>query len=142
MKHRKNIIGKSPLKSALERLEENKLVAFNKVDEDGNMFLPHSFDMANEISNNIHNDLMNQFDDAIIEGLKRKGFEFKNKLKLETFVKERCRCEDNIYLKERTYYVDDIPFFLHNYKFDFNIETIHEDRKTTMSANSGSFAYL
>jgi len=90
--------------------------------------------------NKLCKDLNNQLDSCFIEGLKRKGFEFETKPELEQFIIEHCRCEDNVDFKERVYYVDYIPFFLHRY--EVGVETITEDRKITMSANYGSFAYL
>lgn len=106
-----------------------------------NMELP-KFDFMSEAMNSLYNDLNNQLETAIIEGLKRKGFEFDDKLELELFIKNRCRCEDNIDLKERVYYIDDIPFFLHKYEIKMDLNPITEDRKTIISANYGTFAYL
>ena len=42
----------------------------------------------------LSSELNKKLEDYIIEGLKRKGFEFKNRLELETFIKNNCRCED------------------------------------------------
>lgn len=53
----------------------------------------------------------------LIEGLKRKGLEFNhNSFELIDFIKKNCRVEDAIHLQQRTYFVNDIPFFQHNYK--------------------------
>ena len=87
-------------------------------------------------------DLNKKLEDYIIEGLKRKGFEFKHKIELEEFVKERCRCEDNIDLKEKIYYVDNIPFFLHNYKSEPLQMPSITDREYKLTANLGTYAYL
>jgi hypothetical protein len=85
--------------------------------------------------------LNKQLEDYIIEGLKIKGFEFENRLELENFIKSNCRCEDNIDYKERVYYVNDIPFFLH--KYEVIQEPITEyNNGFRMSANYGSYAYL
>jgi hypothetical protein len=101
-----------------------------------------NYNIIHDLINDICNNLNNQLQDYIVVGLKRKGFEFKNKLELEQFVKDRCRCEDSIDLKERVYFVDDIPFFLHNYKIKIDLNPITENRCTKMSANYGCFAYL
>ncbi len=101
-----------------------------------------NYDFMNEAINSLCSNLNNQLDTAIIEGLKRKGFEFDNKLELELFVKNRCRCEDRCDLKERVLYVDDIPFFLHKYEIEMDTTPLIEDRKTTISANYGTFTYL
>jgi hypothetical protein len=101
-----------------------------------------NIDLPNyDIIGRLHDDLNRQLEDSVIEGLKRKGFEFKHKLELETFVKERCRCEDNVDLKERVYYVDNIPFFLHNYKSEMT-NPITFDWDVKMCTNYGFYAYL
>lgn len=61
-------------------------------------------------------DLNKQFEDAVTEGLRRKGFKFETRVELEDFVKQHCCSADDVRLKQTTYYVNDIPFFLHNYK--------------------------
>jgi len=90
----------------------------------------------------LYNDLNKKLEDYVIEGLKRKGFEFNHKLELEEFVKERCRCDDNIDLKEKIYYVDNIPFFLHNYKIEPLKMPSITDREYKITANLGTYAYL
>jgi len=83
------------------------------------------------------------FDNLIIEGLKRKGYEFKNHLELTKFIKERCKCTDNILTNEKVYYVDDTPFFLHKYKNDFEINNpIENDNSVTMSIDFGEYAFI
>jgi hypothetical protein len=90
----------------------------------------------------VTNDLINNLESYFIEGLKRKGFEFKHKIGLEEFVRERCRCEDNVDSKEKVYYVDNIPFFLHNYKSELlNMPSI-KDREFKITVNLGSYSYL
>jgi len=105
------------------------------------MDLPN-YDIIHDVIGRLSNNLSKQLDDYVIEGLKRKGFEFKHKNELEAFVKERCRCEDNVDLKERVYYVDDIPFFLHNYKSEPLQMPSITDREYKLTANLGTYAYL
>jgi len=105
-----------------------------------NMDLPNSGYM-HDAMNKLCKDLNGKLDSYLVEGLKRKGFKFSTQFELEKFIKNRCRCEDNMHLKERIYYVDDTPFFLHRYEIEME-PLITEDRKITMSANYGSFAYL
>ena len=90
----------------------------------------------------LSNDLNKKLEDYIIEGLKRKGFEFNHKLELEEFVKERCRCDDNIDLKEKIYYVDNIPFFLHNYKIEPLKMPSITDKEYKITSSLGTYAYL
>lgn len=47
--------------------------------------------------------LNKQLEDYMIEVLKRKGFEFDNRIELENFIKSNCRCEDRTDIKQRTY---------------------------------------
>ena len=101
-----------------------------------------NYDIINDVIGSFSNHLTSKMDNLIIEGLKIKGFEFNNKIELESFIKERCRCEDNIASKERIYYVDDIPFFLHNYKSE--IITTSEITSPTykLTGDLGYYAYL
>lgn len=105
-------------------------------------FIVPNFDFMNEMTMKISNDLNSQIETAIIEALKLKGFEFENRIELENFIKQRCKCEDNIDLKERTYYVDDKPFFLHMYKPELEIKKVLEDRNVTFSASYGKYRTL
>ena len=106
-----------------------------------NMDLPN-YDIIHDVIGRLHNDLNKKLEDYVIEGLKRKGFEFKHPIELEAFVKERCRCEDNIDLKEKIYYVDNIPFFLHNYKSEPLQMPSITDGEYKITANLGTYAYL
>lgn len=47
-----------------------------------------NYDIIHHIIDRLFNDLNKQLEDYIIEGLKRKGFEFKSKIELEVFIKE------------------------------------------------------
>lgn len=86
--------------------------------------------------------LNKQLEVYMIEGLKRKGFEFENRMDLENFIKSNCRCEDRIDIKQRTYFANDIPFFLHCYEIEMDLNQIQTDRGFKMSANYGRYAYL
>ncbi len=106
-----------------------------------NMDLPN-YDIIHDVIGRLSNDLNKQLENYVIEGLKRKGFEFKDRIELEAFIKERCRCEDNIDLKEKVYYVDNTPFFLHNYKSESLQMPSITDREYKLTANLGTYAYL
>ena len=83
-----------------------------------------------------------QLEEYMIEALRRKGFEFENRMELRTFILSKCRCEDRTDIKQRTYFVNDIPFFLHCYEIKMDLNPIITDREVQMSANYGSYAYL
>lgn len=97
--------------------------------------------LQNEILNKIYSSLQSQLENLIIEGLKRKGYQFENKKDLEDFVKTRCRRTDNIQQKQCVYYVDDTPFFLHNYEV-VNEQLTEHNNGIKMSANYGTYSYL
>ncbi len=95
-----------------------------------------------DVIGRLSSQLNKKLEDYMIEGLKRKGFEFENRMELENFIKSNCRCEDIIDIKQRTYFVNDIPFFLHCYEIEMDLNPIQTDMEFKMSANYGSYAYL
>ena len=95
-----------------------------------------------DVIGRLSSELNKKLEDIMIEGLKLKGFEFKNKIELENFIQAHCRCEDNVDLKERTYFVNDIPFFLHKYEMEMDTLPFYEEGKYSMTANYGRYAYL
>lgn len=122
-----------------------KPIEFKTIDPYGDLLLPDSIkinSLQDLAINQLQKNLINQLDNACIEGLKRKGFEFEHPYELEMFVKERCRCEDNIHSKEKVYFVDETPFLLHKYNVEFNLDTITENGVTSISASLGEFCYL
>ena len=56
--------------------------------------------LLSSVTSRLFSELQTKLEDYIIEGLKRKGFEFENRTDLEEFIKTRCECKDNIYFKE------------------------------------------
>ena len=86
--------------------------------------------------------LNKQLEDYTIEGLQRKGFEFENRMELENFIKSNCRCEDRTDIKQRTYFVNDIPFFLHCYEIEMDLNPIQTDTEVKMSAIYDRYAFL
>ena len=95
-----------------------------------------------DVIGRLSSQLNKQLEDLWIEGLKRKGFEFENRMELENFIKSNCRCEDRTDIKQRTYFANDIPFFLHCYEIEMDLNPIQIDREFKMSANYGHYAYL
>lgn len=99
---------------------------------------PPSF-MA-EVTGRLYFQLNKQLDDLLIEGLRRKGFEFKDRMELVAFIKSNCRCEDRTGIKQRTYFVKDIPFFLHYYETDLTSNTT--DKEVKILASFGRYDFL
>ena len=95
-----------------------------------------------DVIGRLSSQLNKQLEDYMIEGLKRKGFEFENRMELENFIKSNCRYEDRTDIKQRTYFANDIPFFLHCYEIEMDLNLITTDREVKMSANYGRYAYL
>jgi hypothetical protein len=90
-----------------------------------------------EITKTLTEKLINNFENIIIQGLKNKGFEFKNKNELENFIKTRCRKEDYLLKKQAIYFVDDAPFLSHNYE-----QVIEPMQNNNISANWGYYVFL
>jgi len=105
-----------------------------------NIDLPN-YDIIDDVIDRLSSELNKKLEDYFIEGLKRKGFEFENRLELETFIKNNCRCEDTPHKKERVYFANDTPFFLHKYEIEMT-NPITLDWDVKMCSNYGSYAYL
>lgn len=97
--------------------------------------------MQYKIMNKLSENLINQLENLFIQGLKNKGFEFKNKIELENFIKKRCRKEDYIEFKKNIYYVDEIPFLIHYYEVVFEPITEYNNG-IEMTANYGKYAFV
>jgi len=81
-----------------------------------------------------------QIDDFIIEGLRRKGFEFENTFDLEQFIKERCTAADHQGVQQKTFYVDETPFLIWDYSFKLSTEYL--ENKTTITAEGGRIQFI
>jgi|TARA_Y100000310_G_C20594944_1_gene770024 hypothetical protein len=100
-----------------------------------------NYGAIHDIISTATDNLTNQMNEITIEGLKRKGFEFKNNYELGEFIKERCRVE--VFGDNRTYYVDDKPFLLHESKPNLSMGEYELDKENyKMTATIGSYAYL
>lgn len=118
-----------------------KVKAQDKVGQESIFKNSNRFEEVHNISNSLHEHISKTLDEYAIEGLRRKGFEFKNDRDLHEFVKTRCRCADHVGVRQRTYYVDDIPFLLHEYSIGKIIEE-RTDRSITFKVTSSGFHYL
>lgn len=105
--------------------------------------------LASDVSMEIHRTnrmiavaLAKQMDDVFIEGLRLKGFEFMGRHEVETFVRKRCRCEDNIELKQRMYYVDDAPFLFYDYSMGAELKWEQTKRQVMVSADFGRYRFV
>jgi len=97
-------------------------------------------DIQKHITETLISDLHSKFDDIVIQGLKLKGFEFKDREETENFIKSRCRCEDKPHIKEKVYFVDNIPFLLHDYNIIY--EPFNPKEPFAIKANYGGYRYI
>jgi len=98
-------------------------------------------DIQEQITKEVIQNLSTKFDELILEGLSLKGIIFGSREEAEEFIKLNCRCEDNIQFQQKIFYVNDIPFLLHNYEVIF--EPITQDNNgINMNANWGSYKFL
>jgi hypothetical protein len=101
----------------------------------------NNFSTAKLMERAMHKSITEKLDAVLIEGLKRKGFEFAHKAELIEFVKSNCRCENRTY-NERVYYVNDIPFLFHKDKPEMNFDINEAPGTLSMKATVGEFCYL
>jgi hypothetical protein len=101
---------------------------------------PPSF--ISNMQDRIINDLKNQQEQVFIEALKRHGIEIEDKLVLEEFVESNVNCEDNVYLKRKTYFVNSVPFLVHDYEPIVDLKPITLERETKFSANLGTYQFV
>jgi len=95
--------------------------------------------VISRLISDVSNKWSNTIDNLFKEGLKIKGFEFKNDYELKDFITKNCKGirKDN----EITYYVNNIPFFFYVYpSCDFS--NIFKDGKYMAEFNGGRYAYL
>lgn len=96
--------------------------------------------LEDEFNNSILEQL-NKTDNIIIEGLKRKGFEFENRFELENFLKTSCRIAYQPGIKQRTYFANDIAFLVHCYESEISKPFI-EDGILKITGSLGSYHFL
>lgn len=85
--------------------------------------------------------LNSKIENIFIEGLKRKNYAFLSRRELIPFIEKHCRCEDNIVHQEKVYYVNDIPFLIHQYKYEIG-PVLEVNRVVTFSASAGSYSFV
>ena len=97
------------------------------------------FEMS--VMEKLNTDISKIFDEYIVEGLKRKGFEFETKEELISFISNNCTCEIDDNLDCRIYLVNGLPFFAHYPKLvpEYDYTKINE---TTFTFDLGYFSYI
>ena len=98
----------------------------------------HIMNIMQQITNNVISELSMQLDNAIIEGLRKKGYQFESEVERNSFAKEHIEINDYVDKQERVYFAKGIPFFIHYYGNNSMPEIW--TNKITMSY--GEFAYL
>ena len=98
--------------------------------------------MIKELFEEYHEKLLHEFDNKIIEGLKRKGYTFRTRNELEEFVKENCKIvrQEHEDLKEsQTFYVNKVPFLY--YVPATGLQKIDQN-ENRFSVTLGSYSFL
>lgn len=102
----------------------------------------------NSITNKINSDINNKLEQLFLDGLKLKGYEFKdldnpmNKLKLIEFVQRYCSKVVNSSNTEETYTVKGEPFLIH-VKPEIRIETYKEiNGSIKISCDLGYYTFV
>lgn len=95
-----------------------------------------------DLINNIPEGFSWEFDKLLVEGLKRKGFVFKDRMDLQEFARSECSTTEDILRKERTFYVRSKPFFMYKYEQNVEIGILKKDGSTTITAIYGYYTYL
>ena len=85
-------------------------------------------------------ELNNQIDSVIIEGLKRKGFEFLTQNELEEFIKSNCSIEDDPVSMKKRYTVKGEVFLTHQYKAEIEFPSVGNNM--TVKANLGTYSFI
>ena len=99
-------------------------------------------DKIDSLTKDLSTKVRERLDELVIEGLKRKGFEFKTRFELITFMKNHCIRLDFLPEKKRVYLVDNEPFLMHHYKISVDPNKgAMSDLKSNM-CSIGSFAFL
>lgn len=104
--------------------------------------ISNKFDLINQRIEELYDKLHYKINEIVVEGLKKKGFEFKNKFEVEQFIVANCRCVDNTETKQRIYFVNNTPFLMHNYEVKVDLPKIERCEYVSMYASIGEFAYL
>jgi hypothetical protein len=99
------------------------------------------YSLTSMMTDELYKRIVKHQNDIFIEALKRKGHEFKTTSEVIKFIKKHVRCEDHIHLKEKRYFVDDVPFLLYDYRVKRHDPKI-EVNAVSIYAECGSFAYL
>lgn len=134
MKSNENTLSYSEIS---KRVEDFQLKILN--DES----LDFDFSGLHEIQNQLLNSVYSKQDEILIEGLQRKGHQFNNKSEMIKFVSKYVRCDDNIYTRQKTFYVYDQPFLVQNYAEGLNFNTEYLDERTIIAKwHLGSFKFI
>lgn len=85
---------------------------------------------------------VSKVDEIIEEGLKLKGFDFKNRFELTEFIKANCKLEHNLKTRKNIYYVNGIPFLSQHFPIDKVQMPEDTKRGILMCDVLGEFKYL
>ena len=99
-------------------------------------------EINSNITKQISDEILKQFNQAIVEGLKRKGFNFHgDRKKLIRFIENRCHVEENEIQKRRIYYVNNIAFLVWDYNQEISQDIDPETGEITITGTWGEFSF-
>lgn len=96
--------------------------------------------LQNEIINRAIEEFDTEFKQIIIKGLKIKGYTFNSEIELLVFVSINCKVIDNNNTKQKTFYVNDTPFMIYDYKIEVN--NFFNDKEIKITANYGKYLFV
>lgn len=103
---------------------------------------PLMLEQQRELVASISTVLLSQLEEAIVEGLRLKGFVFTERRLLIEFVAARCNSYQLQGGAKRVYCIDKKPFFWHVRNTQINTEVFEGNRKASISATIGSYGYI
>lgn len=98
--------------------------------------------VAGDISKQLADQINAIIEEKLIEALKVKGYVFETREQLEQFIATKCTCKVDEERNERTYYVNEKPFFLHRYGLKTEISQNNDTGNWTIKATNGVYAFL
>lgn len=100
------------------------------------------FDLVDEIHNNLIEKKENALDFWIKEGLRKRGFSFKNELDFLQFIKTDCQVVDRPHNNQREYYVWGDLFLLENYNPHPSFNWERDKDRIIVFADLARFTYI
>lgn len=86
--------------------------------------------------------LLIQLTSLIIKGLEKKGFKFKTRKEIESFISENCTINENPIGNKTIYYVNSKPFLVVNKAAQPIFTEVNEDQEVEVKGNLGEYSFI